>query len=44
MEGEEHKIGAALNGIAGCCALAACGHEAAAPPRSDMNSRREIDA
>src|SRR5262249_26990967 len=25
---------------AGCCARAASGHAAAAPPRSDMNSRR----
>jgi len=27
-------------GIAGCCARAASGHAAAAPPRSAMNSRR----
>jgi len=29
-------------GIAGCCARVASGHAAAAPPRSDMNSRRVI--
>jgi hypothetical protein len=28
------------NGIAGCCARAAIGHAAAAPPRSVMNWRR----
>jgi hypothetical protein len=32
----------AITGIAGCCALAASGHAAAAPPRSVMNSRRLI--
>src|SRR5262245_687806 len=30
----------ATRGIAGCCARAASGHAAAAPPRSVMNSRR----
>jgi len=30
----------ATTGIAGCCARAASGHATAAPPRSDMNSRR----
>ena len=29
-----------ITGIAGCCARAAIGHAAAAPPRSVMNSRR----
>jgi hypothetical protein len=29
-----------ITGIAGCCACAASGHAAAAPPSSDMNSRR----
>jgi hypothetical protein len=29
-------------GIAGCCARAASGHAAAAPPRSAMNSRRPM--
>ena len=29
-----------ITGIAGCCALAASGHAAAAPPRRVMNSRR----
>jgi hypothetical protein len=29
-------------GIAGCCARAASGHAAAAPPSSVMNSRRLI--
>jgi len=29
-------------GIAGCCARAASGHAAAAPPRSVMNARRFI--
>jgi hypothetical protein len=29
-----------ITGIAGCCARAASGHTAAAPPSSDMNSRR----
>ena len=29
-----------ITGIAGCCARAASGHAAAAPPRSVMNSRR----
>jgi hypothetical protein len=29
-----------ITGIAGCCARAARGHVAAAPPRSVMNSRR----
>ena len=31
-----------ITGIAGCCARAASGHAAAAPPRSVMNSRRFI--
>ena len=31
-----------MTGIAGCWACAASGHAAAAPPRSDMNSRRLI--
>jgi hypothetical protein len=31
-----------ITGIAGCCALAASGHAAAAPPISVMNSRRLI--
>ncbi len=31
-----------ITGIAGCCARAAHGHVAAAPPRSVMNSRRFI--
>ena len=31
-----------ITGIAGCCARAASGHAAAAPPRSVMNSRRLI--
>jgi hypothetical protein len=31
-----------MTGIAGCWACAASGHAAAAPPRSDMNSRRRI--
>src|SRR5580704_5446181 len=30
------------SGIAGCCACAATGHEAAAPPKSAMKSRRLI--
>ncbi|MET0471789.1 MAG: hypothetical protein ABWZ93_13115 [Xanthobacteraceae bacterium] len=29
-----------MSGIAGCCARAASGHTAAAPPSSEMNSRR----
>ena len=29
-----------ITGIAGCCARAESGHAAAAPPSSDMNSRR----
>ena len=29
-------------GIAGCCARAASGHAAAAPPRAKMNSRRNF--
>ena len=29
-----------ITGIAGCCARAASGHAAAAPPSSVMNSRR----
>ena len=29
-----------ITGIAGCCARAASGHAAAAPPKSVMNSRR----
>ena len=29
-----------MTGIAGCCARAASGHAAAAPPMSVMNSRR----
>jgi hypothetical protein len=29
-----------ITGIGGCCARAASGHAAAAPPSSDMNSRR----
>ncbi len=32
-----------ITGTAGCCARAACGHAAAAPPSSVMNSRRLID-
>ena len=32
-----------ITGIAGCCARAASGHAAAAPPSSVMNSRRLID-
>jgi hypothetical protein len=31
-----------ITGIAGCCARAASGHDAAAPPSSAMNSRRLI--
>jgi hypothetical protein len=31
-------------GIAGCCAPAADGHAAAAPPSSVMNSRRPMKA
>jgi hypothetical protein len=31
-----------ITGIAGCCAPAASGHAAAAPPSSDMNWRRLI--
>src|SRR5215472_4981182 len=31
-----------MTGIAGCCARAASGHVAAAPPSSVMNSRRAI--
>jgi hypothetical protein len=31
-----------ITGIAGCCAPAASGHVAAAPPSSVMNSRRLI--
>src|SRR6266566_4452984 len=31
-----------ITGIAGCCARAASGHVAAAPPRSVMNSRRFV--
>jgi hypothetical protein len=31
-------------GIAGCCARAASGHAAAAPPSSVMNSRRPMKA
>jgi hypothetical protein len=34
----------ATTGIVGCCARAASGHVAAAPPRSDMNWRRLIRA
>ena len=33
-----------ITGIAGCCARAASGHVAAAPPRSAMNSRRFMSA
>ena len=33
-----------ITGIAGCCARAASGHAAAAPPRSVMNSRRCMSA
>jgi type 1 fimbriae regulatory protein FimB/type 1 fimbriae regulatory protein FimE len=33
-----------ITGIAGCCARAASGHAAAAPPRSVMNSRRFLIA
>ena len=33
-----------ITGIAGCCARAASGHAAAAPPRSVMNSRRPMKA
>src|SRR5436309_10059969 len=33
-----------ITGIAGCCARAASGHVAAAPPRSVMNSRRFIQS
>jgi len=33
-------FGAEETGIAACCARAASGHAAAAPPRSEMNSRR----
>jgi hypothetical protein len=32
----------AITGIIDCCARAAIGHEAAAPPSSVMNSRRLI--
>jgi hypothetical protein len=32
--------GVAVTGIEGCCARAASAHAAAAPPRSEMNSRR----
>src|SRR5262249_22938802 len=31
-----------ITGIAGCCARAASGHAAAAPPSSDMNARRFV--
>ena len=31
-----------ITGIAGCCACAASGHDAAAPPSSVMNSRRLV--
>ena len=31
-----------MRGIAGCCARAASGHAAAAPPSSVMNSRRLV--
>jgi hypothetical protein len=31
-----------ITGIAGCCARAASGHTAAAPPMSEMNVRRFI--
>ena len=33
-----------ITGIAGCCARAASGHAAAAPPSSVMNSRRPMKA
>ena len=33
-----------ITGIAGCCARAASGHAATAPPRRVMNSRRLIQA
>ena len=33
-----------MTGIAGCCARAASGHAAAAPPMSVMNSRRLISS
>jgi DNA-binding NarL/FixJ family response regulator len=33
-----------MTGIAGCCARAASGHAAAAPPRAAMNSRRLTDS
>jgi hypothetical protein len=33
-----------ITGIAACCALAATGHVAAAPPSSEMNSRRPMKA
>src|SRR5262249_33149002 len=32
-----------ITGIAGCCARAARGHAAAAPPRSVMNARRLME-
>ena len=35
-----HPLSKPITGIAGCCARAASGHAAAAPPRSVMNSRR----
>jgi hypothetical protein len=34
----------AMTGIAGCCARAASGHAAAAPPSSVMKSRRPMQA
>jgi hypothetical protein len=36
------NVTAPITGIAGCCARAPSGHAAAAPPSSDMNSRRLI--
>src|SRR5262249_22578589 len=32
-----------IRGMAACCARTASGHAAAAPPSSDMNSRRSFD-
>ena len=36
------RVDEPITGIAGCCAHAASGHDTAAPPSSDMNSRRSF--
>jgi hypothetical protein len=38
----ERALMNAITGIAGCCARAASGHAAAAPPSAAINSRRPM--